>query len=362
MTFAQARDNETLIRKIELVLNTISLFLIFLMLSVMAGLWPEELLSKSQWFLATIPYLFAIDYFIRLALRGKSYALSLDGKVDFLAFAPEIVLSFFLPQSSFSLLRTLRVFKLTRFILYALPLGKYQKFLQTIIPMMIVAVGFKMAASYLELENFWPESSHFNLAITVLGFCVAVLLGTKLSSAISRFYALEELTCKTVGTLRVLENSGACQQACLNWGQSLKELILLDDDDKEREPKIAQLRKLTDDLARIASEEKANAPALAAFSQTASLLLHRIMAPTPPAYTLILRFIMVLYISILIVAIPAPLGIYLAPVIVAVLGLIYFVADDLDNPMDYGPHSLIDVRIDALKVYVDNRTQNTKET
>ena len=57
------------------------------------------------------------------------------------------------------------------------------------------------------------------------------------------------------------------------------------------------------------------------------------------------------YISVVILAIPGIVGFLSTFLLTYVMAGAYFLVDDMDNPLDYGDDSLIDVRLDVLHNY-----------
>jgi len=79
--------------------------------------------------------------------------------------------------------------------------------------------------------------------------------------------------------------------------------------------------------------------------------LHRVLAKTPAVYDGFLRIVITLYISVLIFIVPGIGGLILTVLMVYVLGGMFFLIEDMDDPLSYEDDSFIDVRLDALEFF-----------
>ena len=75
------------------------------------------------------------------------------------------------------------------------------------------------------------------------------------------------------------------------------------------------------------------------------------LAKTPAVYDGFLRIIVTLYIIVLIFIVPGIGGLILTVLMVYVLGGMYFLIEDMDDPLSYEKESFINVRLDALEFF-----------
>ena len=64
----------------------------------------------------------------------------------------------------------------------------------------------------------------------------------------------------------------------------------------------------------------------------------------------------VIYSVTLIFIVPGLTGLFSSILVVLSLGGVYFINEDMDNPLDYSEGSLFDVRLDALEQYNQSRS------
>ncbi len=107
----------------------------------------------------------------------------------------------------------------------------------------------------------------------------------------------------------------------------------------------------TDAFEKVLESNGVGGPNTAGFHRDVSFLLHRVLAKTPAAYNGFLRIVVTLYILVLIFIVPGIGGLIMTVLMVYVLGGMYFIIEDMDDPLSYEDDSLIDVRLDALEFF-----------
>ncbi len=294
--------------------------------------------------------IFTIELFVRIIFDKKrwKYIFSFYGIVDLLAVIPGL-LSFFVPiLASTSWVRVFRIFRFVRLLKLMETGSTFVGIFNRILPYFAIALGFKGILVALEGQAWWPEFK-LTILITVLGFALAILLGTKLRVVNSRLYEIEDALCRIIGALRDMHHNKKISEKLKDWALELEQTLT--SSKKDRPEKVKNMIINTNNLEAILENENVGGPNTAGFHRDVTYLLHRATAKTPPAYEDFLKYVTFAYISVVILAIPGIVGFLSTFLLTYVMAGAYFLVDDMDNPLDYGDDSLIDVRLDVLHNY-----------
>ena len=113
---------------------------------------------------------------------------------------------------------------------------------------------------------------------------------------------------------------------------------------------------MTDELEAELERLGIGGPNTSGFHRDAAFLIHRATATTPAAYNQFLKYVSVLYVVILIASIPGVVGFISVILSSFVIGGIYLLVADLDDPLSYSEGSFIDARLDALKYWNEQQS------
>ncbi len=323
---------------------------------VLAAKNPELVNNYQAPFMAlenTILLFFAVDLLLRLILYKKKfkYLFSFYGLVDVISVLPGVIGLFFPLANSTSWVRILRIFRVGRVLRTIGGDGIFGGFNGQLMPYIATAIGFKSLVLVLEEHQWWPEISNLGVILGVVGFALAVLLGTKLRLVNSRMYSIEDAVCRIVGALRLMRNIERIKTTVDEWAASFEDTI--------RNPKktdVSKMRVTTDDLAFKLEAETVSGPNIAGFTRDVSYVLHRVTAEIPESYEKFLRSVTLAYTATVILVVPGITG-FLSGILVtyAILGM-YLLIEDMDQPLDYGENSLVKADLDPLTVFNDKRT------
>ena len=297
-----------------------------------------------------ILFIFAAELIARLVfVKDKfKYVFSFYGVVDILAVAPGM-LAFILPIPLDSAwLRVFRIFRITR-VLKMLSKKQGNGIIGKIMPYVAIAVGYKGVLIIFEGYDWWPKIENMNTAVSVIGFSLAVLLGTKMSVTNNRIFQIEDAVCRVVGSMRDMQSIEAIRPAMKKWSILLYKTLKHPQIDKGEA--VDKMRSETDSFEVVLESNGVGGPNTAGFHRDVSFLLHRVLAKTPAVYDGFLRIVITLYILVLIFIVPGIGGLVLTVLMVYVLGGMYFLIEDMDNPLSYEEDSFIDVRLDALEFF-----------
>ena len=218
-----------------------------------------------------------------------------------------------------------------------------------IMPYVAIAVGYKGVLIIFEGYDWWPKIENMNTAVSVIGFSLAVLLGTKMSVTNNRIFQIEDAVCRVVGSMRDMQSIEAIRPAMKKWSILLYKTLKHPQIDKGEA--VDKMRSETDSFEVVLESNGVGGPNTAGFHRDVSFLLHRVLAKTPAVYDGFLRIVITLYILVLIFIVPGIGGLVLTVLMVYVLGGMYFLIEDMDNPLSYEEDSFIDVRLDALEFF-----------
>jgi hypothetical protein len=297
-----------------------------------------------------ILFVFATELTVRLiSTRDKfKYIFSFYGMVDILAVVPSM-LAFVLPVPLDSTwLRVFRIFRMTR-VLKMLGKNQGNGIAGKVAPFVAIAIGYKGVLIIFEGYAWWPEIEGINVAISVVGFSLAVLLGAKLNIINSRIFQIEDAVCRIVGSMRDMQSVTAIRPSIFKWSNLLYKTLT--HPPRGKKEMVNKMRDETDLLEEVLENNSVGGPNTAGFHRDVSFLLHRVLAKTPAVYDGFLRIIITLYMTVLIFVVPGIGGFVMTILMVYVLGGIYFLIEDMDSPLSYENDSFINVRLDALEFF-----------
>ena len=297
-------------------------------------------------------FVFTIEYIVRILVSDskKKFVFSIYGITDLLAVLPTYMSFLGLPLISTAWIRSIKIIRLVKILKIYRNNNSFGGVTGKTIPYIAAAIAFKGISILLEAKSWWPEIGNLNIIIGVVGFALAVLLGTKLSVVNTRIYAIEDTVCRIVGGLRDMQYQSDIKPLLLAWAISLdkalrapysKKSVLAED-----------MRIKTDQLEGELEERSIGGPNTAAFHRDVAYLLHRLTATTPVAYETFLKSVMVAYAGVVILTIPGLVGLISSVLLVYILSGIYLLIEDMDRPLEYSEDSFIDVRLDPLEFYI----------
>ena len=294
---------------------------------------------------SSILFFFSLDLLLRIIFYKKKlkYLFSFYGLVDVIAVVPGIIGLFFPLAANASWVRVLRIVRIGRVLKSAGGSGFLSGFNGRLMPFIAAAIGFKALILVLEEYPWWPEIKNLGVVLGVVGFALAVLLGTKLRLVTSRMYSIEDAICRIVGALRLLRNNKSVKTAVDNWAQQFEDTI--------RNPtaeSIHKIRIITDKLAAEFVTESLSGPNVAGFSRDVAYVLHRATARSPEAYEKFLKIVTFSYAGAIVFVVPGLTGFLTAILTVYTLVGMYMLIEDMDTSLDYSENSLVKADLDPI--------------
>lgn len=303
-----------------------------------------------------ILFIFVLDLLVRLIVfRDRlSYIMSFGGLIDIVAVLPGLAALALPGAPSLAWLRVLRIVRIMRFMRLAKIAQKGTKvgavfggIAQRLMPWVALAAGLKGLVLAAEGQKWWPGMGDLDVVVTVAGFAISVLLGAKLSVVQSRFYDVEDAICRILGAVTDMKKTEKTEVALADWVYEFKKRIVSNSDEQLRE-----LKNKTYKLEETLESEGVGGPVTAGFHKDLEFLVHRLRVRTPPFLEQFLRVVTLVYSSVAIFAVPGFTGFFMVLLIVFVLGGMYFLIDDLDNPLPDNARPLMGIDLTPLNEYV----------
>lgn len=332
---------------------------IFAVALILVNVWllaaseaAQELLAPHQTYIDFFEHLvlavFTIEYIVRIVFGKKpiKYILSYDGIIDLISILPSLLGLAFSFSHNTSWARVLRLVRLTR-LLKAI---KYRSWFQSIagqvFPYVLFVFGLEALALIAESKGYWITPTDLNISLGVVGFSVAVLIAAKLSVVSSRIYSIEDAICRIVGSMRDMWVVDGLKSELIGWAAYLEQYITAPR--AQRLVMSSTMRDKTDSLESIMEEHSIGGPNSAGFHRDAAFIIHRATATSPAAYEKFLKTVITLYMSVIIISVSGVSGLLASLLSVFILGGLYFLIEDMDDPLSFQEESLINARIDAL--------------
>jgi hypothetical protein len=272
---------------------------------------------------------FSIDFLARVFFYTKrvKYLFSFYGLIDLLTVGFGI-LSLLLPfMAGYSAIRVFRVFRFARLLKLRQSNSVFKGISGLALPYVIAAMAFKTAVLAIEKLPWFPNVAGISIIVSVIGFILAILLGTKLNIANVRLHSVEDAICRVVGALRILDKVDTIKIDVSAWSKAF-EVSLIDVADRQGAAKAMRLK--TDGLLERFHYHNISGPNVAAFARDVSYILHRSNANLNDTYEEFLQYVIFSYSIVVIVLVPGFIGIVAAGLITYVLVGIYLLIDDLD--------------------------------
>lgn len=308
--------------------------------------------NENAMLIQAVQYIVLAIFTVELALRiiftpnRWKYLTSFYGVVDVVAVAPGL-LGIVLPiPSESSWIRTLRILRFARALKFIRTGGIVGGISGRLAPFFALAIGLKGLMVALEAQSWWPKFEDINIVIGVAGFCLAILLGTKLRVLSGRLYAIEDAVTHVVGSVRDMRANEAVRAPLDLWMRDFEAVLLAPD-----QKKISQTRLKTDALELALDSAGVGGPVTNQFHRDVEYILHRATARIPDAYERFLRTVTIAYTAVVILAVPGLTGFFASLLLIYVLGGMYLIIDDMDRPMDRDEDSLIKVDLSPLSEF-----------
>lgn len=314
----------------------------------------RELALGLDYLELAILILFSAEFSLRMlvAPSKRAYLTSQEGIIDLLAILPSLLLLISPVGANSVWLRLLQLSRFTRVLSLKQKGKKIGGLVGATMPLVATAVLLKLMLLTIEQTEWWDIDSSINILIGVSGFSIAILMGSKLSTVSARLYEIEDTVCRIVGAMRDMWwTDAAIRPALSSWSTALEKFL---EDPLDQKIEIAgEMREMTDELEANLEKLGIGGPNTSGFHRDAAFLINKATTTTPVAYDDFLKYVSILYVLILIISIPGIVGMISVVLSSFVIGGIYLLVSDLDNPLDYSNESFINAKLDALIFWND---------
>ena len=342
------QNNEILFSEIYF---TLSLFLIFLTPIILYIEFVAIDFYKANASLVTsldfaILGFFTIDLFLRFftSKTKKGYLTSYEGFIDAIAVIPEIISLFISMGGSSTWLRVIKLFRYFK-VINVLKGGSFLTgFSRVMVLTSTAVISLKILILILESQNLIPEFENISIVLGLVSFSLAMLLGTKLSVVNKRLYDIEDAVNRIVAGIKVFWFTNEEFRPCLKkWVICFEENL--------KNPSLESISKMREENNSLYSKIGAIGinPNFVGFSRDAAFVLNKSISEVNPFYEKFLFLITVVFTLVVLITIPGLTGLVAAFVISFIFFGLYHLVEDMDNPLDYGEDSIINVDLSPLE-------------
>ena len=298
-----------------------------------------------------ILFIFFGDYLLRILASQKklNYLLSFNGIVDFLAVMPGILSLLVGLGSSLSWLRVLRLFTLGKLFNSFRSFGFFTGITNQILCVTVGIMSIKLLMTLLESNAWYPKFDNISLLLGLISFSLAMLLGTKLSIVNTRLHSIEDAVSRVAAGAKVFwYTKPSCRKDLIDWVNSFYYAITHTNKDE-----MSSLRKKTNALYKSIGEDGIN-PNLVGFSRDIAYITNRATAQVHEAYEKFLRDVIFIFTIAVVIVVSGLTGLAATFVLSYIFFGMFFLIEDMDNPLDYSKHSMITVKLEPITEFIAN--------
>ena len=222
----------------------------------------------------------------------------------------------------------------------------------SLLPWLGIAASIKLGiVILLEDKSFWIETNSLDIPISVIGFATAILLGAKLSTAQNRFYSVEDAICRIVGGLRGLRAEERLKELTNEWARGFTNE--LKSSRISWEVTLHNYEKLAITAKKINYDDSV----LCDLGKDMQYVMHLVNSRTPIFFDTFMKIAASIFIGMSVIAVPSFTGLVTTLLMVTIVGGMYVLIDDLDEPIAKSNHSLINVNISPLQEFISIKNQ-----
>lgn len=294
---------------------------------------------------------FLIDLCLRLitAKQKLSYVLSVNGFIDIISVVPEFISIIAGLNINSAWLRILRLFRVGKIISTHKGSGILSGFTGVVLIISAGIISAKVLVLILESYGFIPEFENISLVLGLVSFSLAMLLGTKLSVVNGRLNQLEDSVTKIVAGIKVFWFTDPTSRGSLKlWVNEFYLCI------KNPMPDaVSSMRKRTNDLYEQIGKNGVN-PNLVNFSRDVAFVLNTSLSEVNPFYEKFLKEVTFVFTIVIVTTVPGLTGLVASLILSYIFFGMFYLIEDMDNPLDYSEESLITVNLDPLEEMIEN--------
>ena len=307
--------------------------------------------SKLQYFLKILDnfifYFFTIDLLLRIASTNRpfKYLFSQNGLIDVLSVIPEWIGILLGLNINTKWVRILRLFRISKILKSHQGNNIFNGYTGIILTTTVAIMSIKVLVMIIEREPWFPVFDDINVILGLVSFSLAMVLGSKLSMVMTRFDLLEETIARVGIALRlILINSDKHTEQLTNWIYEFQNAIK-----NPTNEKIFQMERKTDELYKIfCPPGEILDDNLFNFSRDVEFILSTATSEVPLAYEKYLKEVTMVFTFVTILAVPGLTGVIATMVLSYIFFGMYFLIEDMDQPLNYKEGSLIMVNLNPI--------------
>jgi len=343
-------------RKLSYLYLTVSVLLIFLTpILLYIELVSPDLYENYKSIFASLDLIIISFFLIDLSLRlfcsnnKLSYIFSINGFIDIVSVVPEFISIAFGLNVNSAWLRILRLFRVGKIISTHKGSGILSGFTGVVLIISAGIISTKVLILILESYGFIPEFENISLVLGLVSFSLAMLLGTKLSVVNGRLNQLEDSITRIVAGIKVFWFTDPQSRDYLKkWVNEFYLCIKNPTLDS-----VSSMRRSTNELYENIGENGMN-PNLVSFSRDVAFVLNTSLSEVNPFYEKFLKEVTIVFTIVIVTTVPGLTGLVASLILSYIFFGMFYLIEDMDNPLDYSEDSLITVNLDPIEEMIDN--------
>jgi hypothetical protein len=294
---------------------------------------------------------FLIDLSLRLISADKklSYIFSINGFIDIISVVPEFLSMVFGLGINSAWLRVLRLFRVGKIVSTHKGTGILSGFTGVVLIISAGIISAKVLILILESYGYIPIFDNISLVLGLVSFSLAMLLGTKLSVVNGRLNQLEDAITRIVAGIKVFWFTDTSSRKCLqNWVCEFYKCLKNPDQES-----VSNMRRSTNALYDSIGKNGID-PNLVGFSRDVAFVLNTSLSEVNPFYEKFLKEVTFVFTIVIVTTVPGITGLVASLILSYIFFGMFYLIEDMDNPLDYGEESLITVNLNPLEEMIDN--------
>jgi hypothetical protein len=294
---------------------------------------------------------FLIDLLLRLIGSDKklSYIFSINGFIDIISVVPEFISIVFGLGINSAWLRVLRLFRVGKIVSTHKGTGILSGFTGVVLIISAGIISAKVLILILESYGYIPVFDNISLVLGLVSFSLAMLLGTKLSVVNGRLNQLEDAITRIVAGIKVFWFTDISSRKYLqSWVKEFYKSLK-----NPTQESVSNMRKITNALYESIGKNGVN-PNLVGFSRDVAFVLNTSLSEVNPFYEKFLKEVTFVFTIVIVTTVPGITGLVASLILSYIFFGMFYLIEDMDNPLDYGDESLITVNLDPLEEMIIN--------
>jgi hypothetical protein len=182
-----------------------------------------------------------------------------------------------------------------------------------------------------------------------VSFSLAMLLGTKLSVVNGRLNQLEDAITRIVAGIKVFWFTNISSRKYLqNWVKEFYKSLK-----NPTHESVSNMRKSTNALYESIGKNGVD-PNLVGFSRDVAFVLNTSLSEVNPFYEKFLKEVTFVFTIVIVTTVPGITGLVASLILSYIFFGMFYLIEDMDNPLDYGDESLITVNLVPLEEMISN--------